>query len=266
MATLDGQSIRYHDQQASLAISLAMEGKWQEAVNANKELIERFPHDVEAHNRLGRALMELGDYAGARQAYSRSLELDQHNTIARKNMERLSHLGDRQQAKKKTEHRKVSPEIFVKESGKAAVIALEQLAPAEVLARATTGEEVALNIAGERLLVQDERGDCLGRMEAKYERRLVRLMNGGNKYTAAISSVGENEIRILVKEVYRHPSQAGRHSFAPEAAKGFQPAVRKGMLRYELDDEEFEVTDEEVSDDRGDRMGDLGFHEVSAGG
>ena len=41
------------------AIALAMQGRWREAVAANKSLIESFPNDVDAYNRLGRAYMEL---------------------------------------------------------------------------------------------------------------------------------------------------------------------------------------------------------------
>jgi len=53
-----------------------MQGRWKEAIAANKSLIESFPNDVDAYNRLGRAYMELGEYSRAREAYGRTLELD----------------------------------------------------------------------------------------------------------------------------------------------------------------------------------------------
>lgn len=266
MVLSDEENIRFREQQANIAVSLAMEGKWQEAVAANHALLERLPFDVEAHNRLGRALVELGEYAGARESYSRALELAPHNAIARKNLERLSHLGSRQQTRKKGKRHKFAPDIFVRESGKAAVVALEQLASAEVLARVTAGEEVVLTIAGGRLLVENEKGEYLGRIEPKYERRLVRLMEGGNKYAAAVNSVDKSKMKVIVKEIYQHPSLAGHHSFVPEAPKGFQPAARKGMLKYDLDEEVYGLDGEEFTEDRGETMEDLGFHEVSTGG
>ena len=79
------RQIRLRRQQGKQAIALAMQGQWQEAIAANKKIIENFPHDVEAYNRLGRAYMELGNYAQAREAYGRAVELDRYNAIANRN-------------------------------------------------------------------------------------------------------------------------------------------------------------------------------------
>ena len=54
-----------------------------------KAIIENFPNDVDAHNRLGKAYMEMGEYAKAKEAYEKALQLDQYNTIAKKNLQRL---------------------------------------------------------------------------------------------------------------------------------------------------------------------------------
>ena len=67
--------IRLKQQRSKEAIDLAMQGRWQEAVAINKEIIENSPDDVDTYNRLGRAYMELGDYAQAREAYSRAVGL-----------------------------------------------------------------------------------------------------------------------------------------------------------------------------------------------
>ncbi|MEZ4500191.1 MAG: hypothetical protein R2839_08965 [Thermomicrobiales bacterium] len=40
----------------------ALEGRWNDAIDINRELINRDAKDTEAHNRLGRALMETHDY------------------------------------------------------------------------------------------------------------------------------------------------------------------------------------------------------------
>ena len=49
-------------QQADLAIQLALQGRWAEAIKLNKSIVELFPTDVDAYNRLGKALTELGRY------------------------------------------------------------------------------------------------------------------------------------------------------------------------------------------------------------
>lgn len=72
------------------AIALAMQSRWQEAVTINQSIIELFPTDIDAYNRLGRAFMELGQFAKAKDAYSRATEHDPHNPIAQRNLQRLS--------------------------------------------------------------------------------------------------------------------------------------------------------------------------------
>ena len=60
----------------------------------NQNLVGSFPDDVSAYNRLGRAHMELGEFTRAWEAYSRAIELDPYNSIARKNLDRLSRLQE----------------------------------------------------------------------------------------------------------------------------------------------------------------------------
>lgn len=77
-------------QSSQQAIALAIAGRWREAVAANKGIIESYPNDVDAYNRLGRAYMELGEHSLAREAYSLAKGLDPYNIIADKNLRRLS--------------------------------------------------------------------------------------------------------------------------------------------------------------------------------
>ena len=56
---------------ARKAISLAMEGLWKAAVTANQLILEDFPEDLGANNRLGKALSELGRNNEAKQAFQR---------------------------------------------------------------------------------------------------------------------------------------------------------------------------------------------------
>lgn len=76
--------------QSEEAVELAMRGCWEEAVVVNQGIIEGTPGDVGAYNRLGKALLELGELYRAREAYSNALKLEQTNAIAIKNLARLS--------------------------------------------------------------------------------------------------------------------------------------------------------------------------------
>ena len=219
------------------AIALAMQGRWREAIAANKSLIESFPNDVDACNRLGRAYMELGEYSRAKKAYSRALGLDSYNTIAKKNLNRLSQLGEGMVGSKGAFH-KVEPQHFIEETGKAGVITLHYLAPRERRAKIVAGERVYLKVDGSGLITQDGRGEYLGQVEPRHGQRLIKLMGGGNKYTATVISSTEKMMTIIIREVYQDPDQAGQLSFPAKGFERIRPYVGDGKFRHELEDEE----------------------------
>ena len=134
MSYHEEERTRLRRQSSKKAIALAMQGRWREAVAANMRLLESFPNDVDAYNRLARAYMELGEYSLAKEAYERAIELDPYNTIARKNLSRLSHLGETSVGSEVGFDR-VEPHQFIEEVGKAGVVNLCRLAPAEILAK-----------------------------------------------------------------------------------------------------------------------------------
>ncbi len=218
------------------AIALAMQSRWDEAVSVNKSIIEVFPDDADAYNRLGKALTQLGRYAEAREAYGRALGIEPNNVIAKKNLDRLAHLKEVDSGPRNG--RRVSSHLFIEETGKADVTDLHQLAPREVLAKIAAGDPVHLEAKGQSLTVESVDGEYIGEIEPKLGLRLIKLMEGGNKYAAAVASISEGKGKVMIKEVFQHPSQAGRPSFPARAADGFRPYVKDSMLRYERDDDE----------------------------
>lgn len=216
------------------AIALAMQGRWREAVAANRSLLESFPTDVDAHNRLARAYMELGEYSLARTAYEKTIELDPYNTIARKNINRLSHLGETP-VSAEAGFARVEPQQFIEEVGKAGVVNLHRLALPGVLAKTVAGSQVNLKIDGANLIVENSRGEYLGQVELKHGPRLVKFMERGNRYSATIISSTAEAVTVMIREVYQHPSQAGRLSFPSKGTDGFRPYISDRMLRRELE-------------------------------
>ena len=212
------------------AIALAMEGRWREAVSANQSLIESFPNDVNAYNRLGRAYMELGEYSQAEEAYRRAMGLDPYNAIAKKNLERLSRLGEAVVSLQGDPDR-VEPQQFVEETGKAGLVNLYHLAPPEILAKMGAGDRVYLKIDGSSLIVENAQGEHLGQIELGHEQRLIKLIEGGNKYAAAIVSSAEGLVTVIVREVYQDPSQAGRPSFPAKEFKSPRPYITDKIRR-----------------------------------
>lgn len=222
------------------AIDLALQGRWEEAEAMNRSIIEQFAADAETYNRLGRALAELEDFDGAREAYFRALELVPQNTIAKKNLARLTSLSESMTALRDSPDkalasrgrtRRVALDLFMTEMGKAGVVGLGNVASATVLAKMAFGDQVHLEVTGQRLIVRSEDGEYLGEVESKQGLRLIQLMKGGNRYEAAILSAESNKVQVVIKEVYQHPTQAGRPSFPVKAEEHLRTRIRERLLR-----------------------------------
>ena len=211
--------VKTKQERTKFAIALAMKNRWSEAVAVNRSLIEDFPGDLESYNRMGRALTELGRIHEAREAFRRVLEVSPHNTIAIKNLDRLDQLGDNLPRHQPTNRK--ATQAFIGESGKTLVTSLVNVAPPKTLARLTPGDDVNLELAGRRLNVADEvSGEELGQVESKTASRIKRLMSGGNRYAATVKSVDDRAVTIIIREVYKHPSQAGIVSFPSRTSSG----------------------------------------------
>ena len=234
------EQVKLRRQSSKEAIALAMQGRWREAVAANMSIIGDFPNDADAHNRLGRAYMELGNYSQAREAYSRAIELDPYNAIAKKNLHRLSRLGE-PLAGLEADSRTAEPQHFIEEVGKAGMVNLYRLASPEILARMVAGDRAYLKIDGAGLIVEDGRGEYLGEVEPKHAQRLIKLMVGGNRYTAAIVSSTEDTVTVIIREVYQDPSQAGQLSFPPQGFEAPRTYVGDRIIKRELEYEEAAV-------------------------
>jgi len=234
MAYQEEEQVRLRRQRSRHAIALAMQGRWREAVAANQEIIASFPNDVDAYNRLGRAYIELGEYSPAKEAYGRAIELDPYNVIAQRNLRRLSYLGEAA-AGSGADSDRAEPQYFIEETGKAGVLNLYHLAPQQVLAKMVAGDKVYLKVDGSGLTVENARGEYLGQVEPKHGQRLIKLMEGGNQYTAAIVSSAEDRVLVIIREVYQDPSQAGQLSFPSKGGESLRPYLSDKMLRRELE-------------------------------
>ncbi len=236
MARDDEKQVRYKEQRSKEAIDMAMQARWQEAVEINQEIITSFPEDVDAYNRLGRAYMELGQYKLSRKAYQKTVELDQYNAIANRNLRRLNDLKD--SGKTEVETDKVEPQQFIEEIGKTGVVTLEELAKKEKRASTVAGDKAILKIDGSYLVVENSRGEYLGRVEPKHAPRLIRLMLGGNKYSSVVVKSTAEGMTVMVREVYQDPSQAGRLSFPPKGSEEFRAYGSDKLTKIEGEEEE----------------------------
>jgi len=246
----EAEHVQTRRRQSDTAIQLAMENRWEEAVTVNRAILGLFPNDIDSFNRLGKALMELGRYNEAKKAYKKALELDLTNQIAKKNLERLNVLAKTRLPQAETTQ--VNPRLFIEEMGKTAVTNLQQVSK-DVLTKLNAGERLELRPKGKGLLAETPGGEFVGTVEPKLAHRLLKLLQGGNQYETAITSVTRDECRIIIKESYQHPSQAGRPSFptAITTEGSLRPYTKDSLLRHAEDEKGEEESGEETAGEEG---------------
>ena len=136
--------------------------------------------------------------------------------------------------------------LFIEEMGKTGRARLINLAPARTLAPLSPGDAVELHAAGEQLAAKVGETE-VGWVEPRIATRLLKLIQAGNRYEAALTALHEGEVTIIIREVFTHPDNFGKVSFPGSAAArpgGVRPDIRGSALRYD-DDEESEELEEE---------------------
>ena len=217
------------------AIALALQGKWERATEVNQRILGLFPEDVEALNRLGKASLELGQYSEARRAFECAAKIAPYNAISKKNLERLTHLQEAEPPPK--QGRVVTPCLFIEESGKSGITVLQEPAPRQMLAKMASGDGVKLEPRDHALVIENNQGEHLGKVEPKMAMRLMRLMKGGNGYDAAIISINRQEVSLIIWETFRHPDLANECSFPTRSKDDYRVYWRDSLLRYDIDSE-----------------------------
>jgi tetratricopeptide (TPR) repeat protein len=257
-------------QLAQQAITFAMQSRWQEAADVNRRIVEMTPGDAEAFNRLGKAYTELGQISEARSAYEDALKADPANLIAQRNLDRLSRITDAEASElAKRAGQKLDPQFFMEETGKTGLTALRAVAGSDVLATLTAGDQVELREDEGHLVVTTTGGVRIGVVDDALAARITRLMQTGNQYQAGIVGVDNHEVRIIIRETFQAPQNAGRISFPPRVSSDAlpRPYLREGLVRRGAsgDDEEEEDLDIDLHDDLGEDededASEFGFHE-----
>jgi tetratricopeptide (TPR) repeat protein len=255
------EKARLKKQWTDLAVLQAQEGQWEDAVETNRNILNLFPSEPDAYNRLGKAYSELGQYSEARQAYSKTLRFSPSNTIARKNLERLESLQDTAIATPAGVDR-IDPGLFIGETGKTGVTELVNVASAAVLSRVGVGDRVKLEVEGRRLLARNAADETIGQVEPRLANRLITFINGGNRYAAGILTLEHGLVRLIIREEYQHPKLFGTVSFSSRGGGDTVRAyIKDSILRHDREDDDDLGTDDEYYDggDETEDMSDFDF-------
>lgn len=235
----------------------AVEGRWVDALKLNDQMLSRFPHDADALNRKGRALIELRQLGAARDAYSESLKADPANMIARRNLQRLEMLYNRPdgslEGTEPTGTLLPKQNTFIEETGKTWVDELVNPAELSNLAVVSPGEQLMIVVEDNKVFIHSADNQRLGEVGAPISQRIVDLMEGGNRYEVYALGISSQSLRVILREVFQDPALSTRISF-PEQVRKTQELMRERELLFQREEGDFIFGDDD--DDEDDDMDD----------
>lgn len=201
---------------ASLATKAALSAEWNEAVKINQKILKASQTDVEALNRLARALTCLGETTKAQKIYKKVLEIDAYNIIAHKNLEKFARSkpnGNNQ--KQNNNHGETADlsSLFLFEPGKTKIVSLLNVAASNVLLALNCAEKLIIRAKSHSVAIATKDDSYLGALPDDLAHKLISFMSGGNKYEAYVKSATPKSLVIFIKEVYRAPAFINQPSF-----------------------------------------------------
>ena len=244
------ERIKPRAQYVDEAIELALASRWAEAAQVNRAIVDRFGLDEDTLNRLGKSYTELGQVDDAVEAYQSTLKINPVNPIAQKNLAKLQAVRGGK-ATVRTAKTRVDVDAFIEETGKTSMTALHVHGEGDPCSQVAGGDPVKLIVAGDTMNVETARGVHLGHVDHALGRRLIKFIEGGNRYSGAVATCDGNSIKIIVRETYQDPKFFGRPSFPTKkgAREEFRPYAKDSLINRGADAEEAEEDGEEASED-----------------
>jgi hypothetical protein len=134
---------------------------------------------------------------------------------------------------------KESPDQFIAEVGKG-VVNLVNEPPCGLLKWL---REISVpECKRSHLSVENAAGNAR-QVEMPHGFRRAKLIKGQRIYRSSTASM--IPVKVIIRETYQHPSQAGRASFPPKApAEGFHAHIRDSLLRSDSEEEYLEDLEE----------------------
>lgn len=197
---------------AQEAISAALAGEWEKALELNKEILKENKKDVDALNRTARAYAELGDIKKAKKTAQKVIKIEPFNKIAERAHKKWKGLRSGSSSVSGPS----SAQAFLEEPGKTKIVSLLHLGASLVLAKLDSGDEVELVPHRHRVSVNTKDGKYIGRLADDIAARLRKLIRAGNEYQVLVKSIEDDELKIFIRETKRAEKIANIPSFSSE--------------------------------------------------
>lgn len=221
------------------AIAATLAGDWDNAIKLNKSLLEEKPDDVAALNRMGLAYSVVGNSKDAKDSFEKVLTIDPLNSIALKNIKRLK--SDSSKSDDESPIFIQVNNIFIEETGKTKIVELINLAQAEILQGLQTGQSVDMSVKRLKIFILQGK-KYIGVLPDDIGNRLIKFINGGNKYEAFVKSANHQNVSIFIRELKKSSKFKDQPSFVQVIEKKLHIKTEKTKAHKEESESD---TDEE---------------------
>ena len=143
------------------------------------------------------------------------------------------------------------PQNFIEESGKSGNTILRNTDRNKAVLRLSASDQVVLSRERNTVNVLTLDEQLIGQVEPKLGNRLARLMDGGNKYAAAVLTVNDQGVSVIIRETFKHRSLQNMCSFPSKAREDDRVFLNETVARFmrEEEGEDDENEDENVIDE-----------------
>ncbi len=205
---------------ANQAINAALKHDWKLAVSLNQKVIKEDPDNVDAHNRLAKAYLQMGLKTKSELTYKKVLKLDKFNPIATKALEALKSYKVERSGHSRPTRKIEFTTAFIEEPGTTKTVTLTRISDATLISHLQPGDEVFMVAREHCVSITTSTGDTIGRLPDDLASRLHPLLKAGNSYRLWIKAAEANPknpskqvVRVFIREIHRAPKYKNTPSF-----------------------------------------------------
>ncbi len=185
-----------------LAIQLALQCRWDEAIELNLQLLASNPTDIATLNRLAKCYLQLGDKDLAKKTYQQVLTHDKYNAVALKSLKTLSLTPS-------IDPSCLCQEDFIETPGLTKTSSLIKVADRKTLSSLSCKQVLAFKPKTHLVSVVTENSKTyVGSLPDDLSLKIIKNLKLGYIYQVCLKSATENMASIFIRELKR-PNKKG---------------------------------------------------------
>ena len=222
------------------ATQLALKGEWKKAITANKQILSMNKSDVSALNRIGKAQLELGKLKDSKKSYTKALQIDPLNAIARRNLKELEQMKDAKTLQGKKQNtsnleKLVRNEILIQTASRSAEFIIDK-PNSRAIQNLVPGTELAITTSTNGIEITNTKKVSLGSIEPRSSIRLKTCIDGGSKFEVIFKENFENTGIIQILETHRDPSVILETPFIHSIVESERSKILADVMLYSEDE------------------------------